>query len=121
MSYLIVKIIFWLSAAGLLGFLIAWWWTRHAERRRSNELEGVWTQKVQRANRELDALRADLRTEATRAQRFEDDEQELRAKLKSAESDVRGPIQMSVSVVPERPVLRNASRLSSVTVILVSI
>jgi len=88
MPYLIVKIIMSLSAAALLGFLVAWWWTRLAERRRSNELEGVWTQKVQRANRELDALRADLRTEATRAQGVADVEMTFQAKLSSAENEV---------------------------------
>ena len=78
MTYLIVKIVFSVSAAGILGFVIGWWWTRQAERRRSIELEGVWTQKVQRANRELDALRLDLRTEANRSIAASDAEEEAR-------------------------------------------
>ncbi len=96
MPYLIAKILFFLGAAGLLGFLIAWWWTRHTERRRSVELEGVWTQKVQRANRELDALRADLRTEATRTQSASDEEQNLQEKVKAAEAE-RNSLQEKVN------------------------
>lgn len=79
MTYLITKIVFSVLAAGLIGFAIGWWWTRQAERRRSMELEGVWTQKVQRANRELDALRLDLRTEANRSIAASDAEEEARA------------------------------------------
>ena len=87
MPYLIFKIITCLAAAGILGFLTGWWWTRQTERRRSNELEGVWTQKVQRANRELDSVRSDLRNEATRTQTALDAEHSLKARLISTEGE----------------------------------
>jgi len=87
MLYLPIKIIFCLLSAGLIGLVVGWWWTRQTERRRSMELEGVWTQKVQRSNRELEALRADLRTEATRTQSAVDAESSLKGRLISIESE----------------------------------
>ena len=98
MSYLIYRILFWLLSAGLLGFLIGWWWTRQTERRRSMELEGVWTQKVQRSNRELDAIRSDLRTEATRTQTAMDAENALKARLISTESEHQAALDKLASV-----------------------
>ncbi|BDC49380.1 hypothetical protein F183_A16960 [Bryobacterales bacterium F-183] len=141
MTYLIVKIFVSVSLAGIIGFAIGWWWTRQAERRRSMELEGVWTQKIQRANRELDALRLDLRTEANRSiaasdaeeqardmrdqlRRLQDKAESLEAelnatrqKLRTAERDVErlAPIEKSATKDREeaQQVRQNLSKLES--------
>ena len=88
MGFLITKIVWWLAAAGLIGFSAGWLWIRRRERQRSNELEGVWTQKIQRSNRELDAMRSDLKTEAVRAQTAIDGENAAKAKVISLQTEI---------------------------------